>query len=121
MNRRESEDEHRTQLAQCSGYSDRIISKLERHHKYSKFNSQERLKLSEELSEKEQFRKRYLEKLIDDISVDIVCQASDDCDHSSVMTSDLMRRRSVERFQKLLNPNIRLVYLYQGCAEDGDI
>ena len=122
MDYRESEEEHSLQLAACYGYSERVISKLQSQADYRKLSEDELKKLSEILSEKEEFRQEYLKKHIDGISREIVDEASMDSNlKDDVLTPRDSRRRSNERFEKLLNPTVQLIYRFHEETENGNI
>ncbi len=121
MARGECEIEHKTRLLQCTGYNETIKSKLRSCPEYSRLTEEEIQKLGDILTEKEEFRQQYLSSYIDETSEEVVFEASLDYDLTATLTAGDSRRRSNERFEKLVNPRLQLVHFCKGRANGGDV
>lgn len=98
-----------TILAKCSGYSDRIKSKLRRHSMFLDKPEAEITRVSEILSEKEKFREQYFSKCIDHTSVEIISELSRDQSKPGSFPEDELKRRSNLRFGKLFKVHMKVL------------
>lgn len=93
-------------LSEWSGYSKRVLSKLQSHPKYRHKNAESLLEETNDLSGREDFRRAYFSSYIDDMSTEIVLEASSE---SEDLSPHERRRRASERYDRLFNVDMNLI------------
>lgn len=98
-----------SKISQYSGYSKKVLTKLKAHPKFQTQSDPKLQEMTDVLSERRMFGRRYFGAYLDEKTQDIFLETSSDSAQDNPMSQNELKRRASDRFDALFNFDMHLI------------